>query len=430
MRRPVLSLAIAIPAVLLLGIVLYNLPPVHERLVWRVSELRSKLQYAINPPEEVVFIPGSTQIATPTVLLTRQPSFTPTRSASPTPAQTGTVATPLPSVTATLTPTPVPGQVLLGSIIHEYQKWNNCGPANLAMQLSFWGWQGDQLVTAAFLKPNPRDKNVMPYEMAAFVEQETDLQALVRYGGDQLTLKRFIAAGFPVIVEKGFEGATFDGWMGHYEVVNGYDDALEQFDVQDSYLGPDLAVPYADMESQWRAFNYTYILVFPADRQTEISDLLGAQANERENLLYTAEKASAEIFTTEGRDRYFAWYNRGSSLVLLQDYAGAAQAYDEAFALYSDIPETERPWRMVWYQTGPYFAYFYSGRYYDVLNLADTAIETATEPSIEESFYWRAMAKAALGDTSGAITDFRASLEWHPGFQPSTYQLELMGETP
>ena len=38
-----------------------------------------------------------------------------------------------------------------------------------------------------------------------------------------------IAAGFPVIVEKGFEGADFDGWMGHYELITGYDDAARSF---------------------------------------------------------------------------------------------------------------------------------------------------------------------------------------------------------
>jgi len=32
----------------------------------------------------------------------------------------------------------------LNGIIHHFQTWNNCGPANLAMALSFWGWEGNQ----------------------------------------------------------------------------------------------------------------------------------------------------------------------------------------------------------------------------------------------------------------------------------------------
>jgi tetratricopeptide (TPR) repeat protein len=85
---------------------------------------------------------------------------------------------------------------------------------------------------------------------------------------------------------------------------------------------------------------------------------------------------------------------------------------------------------MLWYQTGPYFAYYHSGRYYDALNLANTTIITANEPAIEESWYWQAMAKSALGDIDGAISDYRTSLEWHPEFGPTLSQLQLLGVEP
>ena len=90
-----------------------------------------------------------------------------------------------------------------------------------------------------------------------------------------------------------------------------------------------------------------------------------------------------------------------------------------------------RPFRMMWYQTGPYWAYYYSGRYQDVLSLANTTlIDTISEPVLEESLYWRGMAEAALGNTSGAVSDFRDSLRWHPGFGPSLEQLQQMGVSP
>ena len=146
------------------------------------------------------------------------------------------------------------------------------------------------------------------------------------------------------------------------------------------------------------------------------------------NFQRAAQKASDEIYALTGIDQYFAWYNRGTNLVQLQDYAGAAQAYDQAFAVYPSIPENERPWRMLWYQTGPYFAYFYSGRYYDVLNLATTTLDAMqSDKNLEESYYWRAMAKAALGDSTGAIQDYRTSLQYHPGFSPALYQLKVLG---
>jgi tetratricopeptide (TPR) repeat protein len=437
MKKIALFMAVILPLTLLLGVVTYNLPPVHEHLAWRVDNLRSQIKYALNPPEQVVFVPGSLNASGTPAPPTLAPTATPTAQPSPTATLPGSTATPAPSSTPTEAPTPLPAKVYLKGVIHEYQKWNNCGPANLAMDLSFWGWKGDQTDTAAVLKPNPRDKNVMPYEMADFVNNHTDFKALVRLGGDLQLLKDFIAAGFPIIVEKGFEGPNFDGWMGHYEVVNGYDDARQRFTTQDSYIMPDLPVSYQDMLNNWRAFNYVYIVVYPPEREADVLRILGPQADENYNYQYTAQKASDEIYAANGRDQYFAWFNRGTSLMDLQDYNGAAQAYDQAFALYPTIPEKQRPWRMVWYQTGPYFAYFFTQRYYDVISLATTTIDTATEPAIEESYYWRARAFYELYKLDGkqeyydnAVQDFRTSLQWHPDFGPTLYQMQLIGINP
>ena len=80
-----------------------------------------------------------------------------------------------------------------------------------------------------------------------------------------------------------------------------------------------------------------------------------------------------------------------------KDYTRAAAAYDAAFANYAQIPEKTRPWRMMWYQTGPYFAYYYTGRYQDVINLATQTLDAMSEPILEESFYWRARASFSSG---------------------------------
>jgi hypothetical protein len=416
---------ILILGIVVAGIVLvYNLPPVQDRIGWRVSQLQAQIKYALSPPEEAVFTPDATLAAA--VQSTLQ-SYTPTATETPKigPSPTATV-TPTP----TLEPTPLPAQVQLNGIRHEYQKWNNCGPANLSMALSYWGWEGDQRPIASYVKPNSRDKNVMPYELASFVENETNLQVVVRVGGNLETLKTFLAAGFPVMVEKGFEGSGFDGWMGHYEVVTGYDDSKQLFTVQDSYIMPNLPLPYEDMLNYWRHFNYTYLVIYPPERREEVLELLGPHADPTYNTEMAAELASVEIFQTDGRDQFFAWFNRGTNLVRLDDYAGAALAYDEAFKIDAQIAITDpdaRAWRIMWYQTGPYWAYYYTGRYYDVLNLANFTIENMSEPAVEESFYWRALAREALGDLDGAIADYKRALKWHPDWVLAQAQLGRLG---
>jgi tetratricopeptide (TPR) repeat protein len=131
-----------------------------------------------------------------------------------------------------------------------------------------------------------------------------------------------------------------------------------------------------------------------------------------------------------GRDLFFALFDQGSSNVLLADYAAAASAYDAAFANYAQLAEEERPWRMLWYQTGPYFAYYYTGRFQDVIDLATTTLEAMSDPILEESYYWRAQAYIATAQFEAAADDLRLCLEAHPGFTPCEEELEKLGIEP
>ena len=384
--------------------------------------LMARIKYAIAPPEKVVFIPQDQLAAMVSATLK---ALTPTATSTPPPSS---VSTPTPEVTrtSTIVPTSIPNRKLIQGIEHVFEIWNNCGPASLDMNLSYWGWEGDQSDTAAYLKPNPRDKNVMPYEMQAYVEENTELSVIIRTGGNIELLNSFIAAGIPVLVESSYEGTRFQGWMGHYEVVYGYDIEQQKIYVQDSYSGPDIPIPYSQFESAWRAFNYIYIIIFPTERTKEVLNLLGPQADPTYNMEHTAEVASVETVSLTGRDQFFAWFNRGTNLVNLGDYTGAALAYDEAYKIYPTLEEGDRPWRMIWYQTGPYFAYYYTGRYYDVLTLATSTLSAMSEPVLEETYVWRARARAALGDTSGAIEDLNLALQYHKDFPPALEELSRL----
>jgi len=420
----VLTILVIVSACFAGAAVAVQLPPVQERLGWRLSEARAAIWYALFPPEGIVFTPDPTLAAMVAATLT---AFAPTTTPTPTDAPEVTIA---PTATAGPTATPLPALVQLAGVLHEYQKWNNCGPATLAMGLSFWDWKGDQRPIAEFTKPNPRDKNVMPYELANFVNDQTDLRAIVRPNGDLELLKSLIAAGFPVIVEKGFEGYGFEGWMGHYALVTGYDDARQRVITQDSYIGSDFPFPYDDLMTYWRNFNYIYLVIFPPEREAEVMAVLGPNADETAAYQAAAQRASDEIYQLTGRDQLFAWFNRGTSLAELQDYTGAASAYDNYLQLDAqmaiDDPE-HRPYRMLWYQTGPYKAYYGTGRTTELINLATVTLGAMVEPVLEESYYWRGLAREAVGDVPGAIEDLRTSLEDHPDFGPALVQLRRLG---
>jgi tetratricopeptide (TPR) repeat protein len=85
----------------------------------------------------------------------------------------------------------------------------------------------------------------------------------------------------------------------------------------------------------------------------------------------------------------------------------------------------------MWYQTWPYWAYYYSGRYQDVINLANTTLyDTIAEPVLEESFYWRGLAREAIGETQGAVDDYLESVRLNPNFTPGLEQLQRLGIQP
>jgi hypothetical protein len=50
-----------------------------------------------------------------------------------------------------------------------------------------------------------------------------------------------------------------------------------------------------------------------------------------------------------------------------------------------------------------------------------------SEQTIEETWVWRARARAAIGDTQGAIDDLKQALVIHPGFQPALDELANLG---
>jgi tetratricopeptide (TPR) repeat protein len=386
-------------------------------------------------------LPQPSQTASPQTF----PTITSTQPPTPTPSPAPT-DTPVPSPSPSASPIPPPDSARLNGFAHLYQNMNNCGPATLAMALSYWGWPEDledylhagrqrelQDAIAHAIKPEPQDKSVGPQELADYVEGSTSLKALVRAAGDLEIVKRFVSGGLPVIVQRGLDSYV---WLGHYQLVSGYEDASQRVFVYDSYLGPSNSIPtpYQELLQDWRAFNYTYLVLYPPERELEVASILGADYDIHHNRTAAVDLAMDELTDLSGRDLFFGWYNLGTSLVALEDYPAAAGAFDQALTMYGDLPHEDRPWRMLWYQTAPYQAYYFTARYADLEALATRTMEEAYEPDkpggpfIEESFYWRGMALAAMGRTAEAVEDFRKARQLNPLFGPASEELQRLGE--
>lgn len=431
-KKKTFYLLLSFVLIAIIVFVLYRTDFVQDRMGGRVGEWKAQIFYFFNPPEDVVFNPGETnEFDDEVAQLVKQTmdafavEITQTAQAQLALLPTATpeeIITAEPTVVPTIIPTPIalPDYVKLDGIsyFHQHGVWNYCAPANLAMALSYWGWGGTREDTGDYLRGgNERvdDKNVMPYEMVNYIVEETPYYIVSRSGGTLQILKELLAMGYPVVVEKDFflDGI---GWMGHFLTLNGFDETTQEFLSYDSYIGENQRIGYQELEISWQSFNYLFMVIYPPNDNQKIYSILGNYADPSWAYQAAMDRANFEKDTLTGMQQYFAWINLGASYIGQGRYSEAALAYDTSYALYENLPVETRPWRINWYQTGPYKAYFNIGRYQDVINLADTILDAMREPILEESFYWRGLAKEALGDRQGAIEDLRYSVYLNKNF--------------
>ncbi len=413
-KSKIIFIAAALFALTNLAIVIFQIPAVTSRLSWRYEVARTYVRNFLHPVGNVpTAIPNTPQ---PTVVVG------PTLAITPTAAQV--TDTPIP---ATPTLAPPPQQAALASPAYEKQLPNNCGPAALSMMLRMFGWSGDQKTISDVIKPVNGDRNVNPEEMAYWVHNFAGwLRMEYRVGGDLETLKRLIAAGYPVIIE----GTTSlnpddtgwpddDLWAAHYLLLTGYDDAAQTFTVQDPYRGPDRQMPYEQLKEEWKPFNYLYLVVYLPEREADVQALLGPNWDRDVNRQNALDRAMAA--TAQDPNDAFAWFNVGSNLVYFERYGEANAAYDQARQL--GLPQ-----RMFRYQFGPFIANFQANRTDDLLVLTDYALQR-TEMS-EETWLWHGWALYRQGNTAGAIEDWRTALSIRPGYEDALYALSFVGATP
>ena len=423
-RKPWPYLAILV-VLGLLGLGAMQIPAVEVR----VQNLYSDIYYRLNPPSENVFDPsqqGTLDASVLASLTAMAPTQTPVAEQTPTPE--GDPAQPTATPEPTATRFPVPATFELDGMGLEYQTMNNCGPANLSMYVTYWGWPSTQDVTKAGLRTHEDDRNVMLSEMRDYVFEKTNLSALIRYGGTIDIVKRLVSGGFPILLERGHTDPK-NGWMGHYSIVTAYDDANQTVRIPDTLLGV-MNLSYSDLMLDWAHFDGIYLVVYPPEREAEVLALLGPDADPAKNLQNTLDQVTARIPQVSGRELFFAWYSRGSVLVEMQNYIEAARAYDQAFGVYAQLSPDERPWRITWYQVGAYPAYYYTGRYQDCLNLAMQTLSNKRSPELPETWYWAGRAAAALKMTDDAISDYRKALEYHPGWDLPLEGLAELGVQP
>ena len=370
--------------------------------------------------------PALQSLVTAVITSSPIPTIAATATVPPTVAVT---ATSVPATQAAVVPAAVnqtvslpalPITALLTGITPVKQGWNNCGPANITMALSYYGWTKDQDYAISFLKPDREDKNVNPWELVNFVNQESQIRALYRVGGDMELIKQLLANKLPVLIETGymFEGSD---WLGHYQTVVGYDDTKQNFFVYDSYLGTGengsgMPKSYEDFDSLWENFNRTFIVLYKPEEEGLVRNILGDRADVTKATEMAAQAAQKEALTNP--QNAFAWFNLGSSLTMLTKYQQAAAAFDKA-------RQVGLHWRMTLYQFTPFEAYYNVGRYEEIMSLTNANLLNGGQ-YVEETYYWQGKVYAEENDDVKAASSFRQALVHNPHYSDAQDALNAL----
>ncbi len=349
----------------------------------------------------------SSPIPTIEASATAQPTIEVTATSLPAPTQAAAAPVAV-SQSSSLPPAPI--TALLTGITPVKQGWNNCGPANITMALSYYGWTRDQDYALSFLKPDREDKNVNPWELVNFVNQQSQIRALYRVGGDMELIKQLISHKLPVLIETGymFEGSD---WLGHYQTVVGYDDTKQNFYVYDSYLGTGqngtgMPKSFDDFDTFWENFNRTFIVLYKPEEEGLVRTLLGDRADVTKATEMAAATAQQEALTNP--QNAFAWFNLGSSLTKLGKFQQAAAAFDKA-------RQVGLHWRMTLYQFTPFEAYFNVGRYDEIMSLTNANLLNGGQ-YVEETYYWQGKVYTEQKEYTKAAASFRQALAHNPRY--------------
>jgi len=183
----------------------------------------------------------------------------------------------------------------------------------------------------------------------------------------------------------------------------------------DSYLGPNLGVPFDDMDKYWRQFNRTYIVIYKPEQAEALSKIIGAEMGDATMYQNALARAQTELAAND-KDA-FGWFNLGTNYAALQMFNESVAAYDQARRI-------GLPWRMTWYQPFIFAAYLSVNRLDDVIALADVTLKN--NPYSEESHLYKGLALQKRGEIGAAREQFKLALKLNPNFTQAREAVEAI----
>lgn len=320
-----------------------------------------------------------------------------------------------PTTTSTPTPSPIPQAYVIPQRKHMYQTFNNCGPASLSMQLSYYNIDVSQNVLGDYLRPlqNPQgnndDKSVSLEELGNYAEENYSLTAYQRPGGNIEMLKQFISNDIPVVLRTWLNPGED---IGHYRLVRGFDDSRGVIIQDDSYQGDDITFTYEELDEIWMPFSWEFLVLADDSQITLVENILG------DNLVLEQAWQNSLQRTTSSQNQYLRGYvlfNRSRANHYLGNYEQTVSLYEQA------VPSL--PARMLWYQYEPIKAYLEIGGYQKVFTLTSQILNN-NNLAYSELYILRGKAYERQGNFSQAREEFEKAVLYNQNLEEPKKLLE------
>lgn len=226
---------------------------------------------------------------------------------------------------AEVTPREAPARYFIGQFKHSVQTLNNCGPASVVSVLSYYGFDVSQEAARQVLRPYAESRG-MGWQVIAPYVAKFGLETKPRINGNDDLIKALVANDIPVIV---LQNVSESYRVGHFRVVQGYDDRAGVFYANDSLLGPNVAIPYASFDARWEQLGYSwnrYIPIYRPEQAPLVAAILG---NDWTDVgMYSRALPDVRAAAAEQPDDRQAWSRLVEALTGAERYQEALDALD------------------------------------------------------------------------------------------------------
>jgi tetratricopeptide (TPR) repeat protein len=294
--------------------------------------------------------------------------------------------------------------IKLENLHHEYQTFNNCGPATLSMILNWYGIKTNQHELGSKMRPfqNPEgdndDKTIFTYEFVEWA-QDYGLMGISRVNGDLELIKLLTSNNIPVVV-KTWLNKNED--IGHFRLILGYDESEQIIFQDDSYHGPNKKISYYDFLSMWQPFNYDYIIIFKPEMQDIVEEIIGEEMDETKAWENALDRARAESIL-DGNNIYPV-FNISTSAYHLDDFQTSIESFEKV--------ENALPRRMLWYQIEPILAYKETGNFKKVFEKTDKILNGGNR-AFSELYIIRGDIFLEMEEIDKAMSEFELALKYN-----------------